>query len=181
MALTSNTRIAWSNKETKTRNLEWCFRPMLICLRIFGVDFKWNQQRSAVKQNLIRLICLFWLVITALTIYGLGNDLYDNTQKIVQKNNFRKVSYNIKESCLMVEIGGIYSTLVFFTWKHSQKLVESFKQIEIHSEIDKKTYQRLRTTIIIGVFLSILSVFNLIHATFKDNMPFLIDCTKECS
>ena len=59
---------------------------------------------------------------------------------------------------ILHSIGGIYASSVFSTWKHGQKLVKSFKQVEINSEIDKKTYLQLRRTIIITILLSILAV-----------------------
>ena len=163
MALTSTTRIAWLNNESKLSeevklgNLEWCFRPMLVCLRIFGIDFKWNQQRSFVKKTLIRLIGLFWLIIVVATVYGLGVDLYEIYLK-EEKKKYEIFSIKIKKSCLIVETGVIYAAFVFSTWKHGQKLVKSFNQIEIHSEIDRKTYHRLRRTIIIAILFPTLMV-----------------------
>ena len=163
MASTSISRIASLlnaskiAEEVKKENLEWCFWPMLICLRIFGIDFKWNQRRSFLTQNLIRLICLFWSIITVATIYGLGMDLHENFLN-AENSNYRRVSQKTKFFCLIVEIGGIYAALVFSTWTNGQKLVESFNQIEIYSEIDKKTYHQLRYTIVIATFLSILTV-----------------------
>ena len=115
MALTSNTRIAWSNKETKTRNLEWCFRPLLITLRIVGIDFKWNQQKSSVCKNLARLICLFWLVFNLATICGLASELYDSFSKVGQEK-YKVISQKIKLSCLIVETAGVYAAFVFSTY-----------------------------------------------------------------
>ena len=173
MALTSTTRIAWLDNKSKLsegvkmENLEWCFRPMLICLRIFGIDFKWNQQRSYVSQKLISLICLFWLIVITLTIYGLGLELYENILK-VEKTQYKIVSQKIKFFCLAVEIGGIYAASAFLNWKHGEKLVESFNQIVIHSEIDKKTHHQLRNTIIIAFFLSISTVtLTIMHSPLK--------------
>lgn len=163
MTSTSTTRITWLNNESKLTeeikigNVEWCFRPMLICLGMFGIDFKWNQQRSPAKKNLIRLICLFWFITIALTMYGHGLDIYDNISK-PPKNKYHQVSYKIKWSCLFVEIVGTFATLVFSIWKRGHQLVRYFNQIEIHSEIDKKTYHQLRRTIIISMFLLILTV-----------------------
>ena len=163
MTSTSTTRITWLNNKSKLTeeirigNVEWCFQPMLICLRIFGIDFKWSQQRPSFTQNLIHLICLCWFITIALTMYGHGLDIYDNMSK-PPKNKYHQVSYKIKWSCLMVEIVGTYATLVFSTWKRGQQLVQYFNQIEIHSEIDKKTYHQLRRTIIILIFLLILTV-----------------------
>ena len=84
-------------------------------------------------------------------------ELYENLLK-VEKTKYKIVSQKIKISLWIVEIAGIYAACVLSTWKHGQKLVESFEQVEIHSEIDKKTYHQLRRTIVISIFLSILAV-----------------------
>lgn len=163
MAPTCTNRIAWANtdsqlaEEIKMGNLEWCFRPLLITLRIVGIDFKWNQQKSSVCKNLARLICLFWLVFNLATICGLASELYDSFSKVGQEK-YKVISQKIKLSCLIVETAGVYAAFVFSTWKRGQKLVESFNQVEIYSEVDKKTYRKLRVTIIIGIVLSISTV-----------------------
>ena len=160
MALTSTTRITWlDNKpklgeEVKMENLEWCFRPMLICLRIFGIDFKWNQQRSSVTQN---LICLFWFIINVAVMCGIGMDLYDNIY-IGKKTKYGRTSEKIKFLSHIVEIGGIYAAFLFSTRKYSQTLVDCFEQIEIQSVIDKKTYHQIRSSVVNGIYLSILTV-----------------------
>ena len=97
---------------------------------------------------LIRLIGLFWLIIIVVVIYGL----------IVEHTLFDTISGKIQWYCLLAETAGIYAVLALSNWKHSQKLVESFNQIEIHSEMDGKTYHRLRNTIIIANSLLILTV-----------------------
>ena len=163
MALTSNTRVAWLNngsklsEEVKMENLEWCFQPMLICLRMFGIDFKWNQQRSSVTHNLIRLICLFWFIINVAVMCGIGLDLYEDMLKVKQ-TKYEKTSEKIKFLSYIVEIGGIYAAFLFSTRKYSQTLVDCFEQIEIQSVIDKKTYHQIRSSVVNGIYLSILTV-----------------------
>ena len=161
--MSPTSRIAWLNNESKLsdevrmENLEWCFRPMLICLRIFGIDFKWNERRSFFTQNLIRLIGLLWLIINVLVTYEIGIELYE-TFSSVQQLKQKTVSEKIRTCCSIVEIPAMYAAFLFSTWRHGRKLVESFNKIQIRSEIDKKTYQQLRVIIIISIFLSVLIV-----------------------
>lgn len=170
MVSNSQTGIVWLNsesdpptKETPQENLARCFRPISICLKIFGIDIQWKQQPSSAYQYLLRLMCIFWSIVNVLVATGIAIQLSVVIQNLNVANHTTTME-SLRSSkpgnliSSIVESTFLYAALALATWKHGQQLVESFKQIETCNSTDQEAYRKLRIGTLIATFVAIFSV-----------------------
>ena len=153
----------WNPEDDSKNNFSWSFRPMLIAFRIFGIDLKWDEQRSSTSQQIIRLICTFWFITNTAILLDYG--VYFCTENETANNSsfLYQFTGNIDRTVGCVETAGIYSALLMTSWKNGQQLVESFKQIQNRCSFNTKIYRKLRTLAIIGIIFSVTVVNNSIN------------------
>ena len=138
------------------RGLTWCLQPILICLRLFGIDLSWKEQRSTFRHYLIRFGSLFWLIVNVSITSYLAVDQYnkkDNSHRQLKKyfDHLSKISGYLQTSVL-------YVAFLFTTWRHGQDLVKIFQQMETDFQIGKNSYVKARQVVIVAIALSLITV-----------------------
>ena len=162
MIPTFQTGIVWLNNgqtqtsEEQQENLSWSLFPIISCLKLAGIDFKWFTPSSPTRRCLTWFICFFWFVVNTAVAFDIGiqisnpNDEFNKTTE--------KFSDKMSWCAIIIETGGIYVTLVFVTWQYGQEMAESLQKIEIVNILNKQTYNKLRVAALIGILLSIIEV-----------------------
>lgn len=152
----------------KKRNFASSFRPIIICLSIFGIDFKWQEQRSWLSQLLIYCSISFWVLVnTSVFVYAMTTI-----------NEEGKPPETLLDYCFFygsvfadyVQIVGTYVAIVLATWQHGGQLVKAFQMIENLFEINDQLYDQLRIISIVGVVLCIATV-SFTYMIFVNSCP----------
>ena len=136
--------------------LTWCLQPILICLRLFGIDLSWKEQRSTFRHYLIRFGSLFWLIVNVSVTACLAVDQYNKEDD--SHGDLRKYFYRIIDIKDHFRAAGIYAVFVFVTWHHGQDLAEQFQTLEINFPVGQDTYVKARRIVIVAIVFSITAV-----------------------
>lgn len=114
MTSTFQTGIVWlkkgsqrATKEIVHENLLWSLQPMLVTLRIFGIDVQWNLQRSSTCKYLIIFNCIIWFIINVAVVAEFATNLYQSIT-VREQQQYEKITRKIILCFVIIETAGIY-------------------------------------------------------------------------
>ena len=140
----------------KDRGLTWCLQPILICLRLLGIEFPWQEQHNPFYRCLICVVNLFWLIVNVSVASYLAVDQF--YEQYVFKSQLDKYFFYISSLTGLLQTAGIYAALVLATWQHGHDLVGQFHFLETHFQVGQDSYVKIRRIVIAAIAFSITAV-----------------------